>query len=97
MRVVTVQKNRILPIAISVIGLLGVVVGGVFRSPAGMVCGVMLSVVGWLTWITQDVTHRLIVETSNGEREALSSIDLDFVERVAHSVRETMGAAAGVR
>lgn len=92
-RVVTVQKNRILPIAISVIGLIGALVGGLFRSPAGIVCGVMLIVVGWLTWATQDVTHRLIVETGNGEREALSSIDLAFVERVAHTVRETMAAA----
>lgn len=92
-RVVTVQKNRTLCIAISVIGLIGAVVGGVFRSPVGIVCGVMLIVVGWLTWLTQDVTHRLIVETSSGEREALSSIDLEFVERVAHTVRETMATA----
>jgi Family of unknown function (DUF6232) len=95
-RVVTVQKNRPLPIAISVAGLIGSVVGGVFRSPVGIVCGVMLIVVGWLTWITQDVTHRLIVETSSGEREALSSIDLEFVERVALAVRETMAAAPAV-
>ena len=92
-RVVTVQKNRILPVTISVIGLIGAAVGGVFRSPVAIVCGVMLIVVGWLTWATQDVTHRLIVETSSGEREALSSIDLEFVERVAHTVRETMAAA----
>jgi hypothetical protein len=50
-------------------------------------------VVGWLTWITQDVTHRLMVQTSSGEREALSSIDLEFVEQVAQTVRETMGVA----
>jgi hypothetical protein len=95
-RVVTVQKNRPLPIAISVAGLIGGVVGGVFRSPVGIVCGVMLIVVGWLTWLTQDVTHRLIVETSSGEREALSSIDLEFVERVALAVRETMAAVSAV-
>ena len=92
-RVVTVQKNKVLPVGISVIGLIGAIVGGVFRSPVGIVCGVMLAVVGWLTWITQDVTHRLIVETSSGEREALLSIDLEFVERVAQTVRETMGVA----
>jgi hypothetical protein len=92
-RVVTVQKNRILPIAISVIGLIGAIVGGVFRSSAGIVCGVMLTVVGWLTWATQDVTHRLMVETSSGEREALSSIDLEFVERVAQTVRQALAAA----
>jgi Family of unknown function (DUF6232) len=92
-RVVTVQKNRILPLAISVIGLIGAMAGGLLRSPVWIVCGVMLIVVGWLTWATQDVTHRLIVETSNGEREALSSIELEFVERVAHAVRESMAAA----
>jgi hypothetical protein len=92
-RVVTVQKNKVLPIGISVIGLIGAIVGGVFRSSAGIVCGVMLVVVGWLTWLTQDVTHRLIVETSTGEREALSSIDLEFVERVAQTVREALAAA----
>jgi hypothetical protein len=53
----------------------------------------MLVVVGWLTWLTQDVTHRLIVETSTGEREALSSIDLEFVERGAQTVREALAAA----
>jgi hypothetical protein len=88
-----VQKNKVLPIGISVIGLIGAIVGGVFRSSAGIVCGVMLVVVGWLTWLTQDVTHRLIVETSTGEREALSSIDLEFVERVAQTVREALAAA----
>ena len=92
-RVVTVQKNKVLPVGISVIGLLGAIVGGVFRSPVGIVCGVMLAVVGWLTWSTQDVTHRLIVETSSGEREALSSIDLEFVERVAQTVRDTIASA----
>ena len=92
-RVVTVQKNKVLPIAISVIGLVGAIVGGMFRSSAGIVCGVMLAVVGWLTWSTQDVTHRLIVETSSGEREALSSIDLEFVERVAQTVRDTIASA----
>ena len=91
-RVVTIQKNKILPVAISVIGLVAAIAGGVFRSSVGIVCGIMLVVVGWLTWITQDVTHRLMVQTSSGEREALSSIDLEFVERVAQTVRETMAA-----
>jgi hypothetical protein len=92
-RVITVQKNKFLPVAISLIGLVGAIVGGVFRSPVGIVCGIMLIVVGWLTWITQDVTHRLMVETASGEREALSSVDLDFVERVAQTVRDTLAAA----
>jgi hypothetical protein len=91
-RVVTVPRNRWLPILISVLGLAGAVVGGVFRSPAGMVCGAMLVVVGWLTWISQDVTHRLLVQSDGAEREALSSLDLDFVERVAQTVRDALAA-----
>jgi hypothetical protein len=91
-RVVTVPRNRSLPIVISVVGAAGTVVGGVFRSPAGIVCGLMLVVVGWLTWISQDVTHRLIVQSGSGEREALSSLDLDFVERVAQTVRDAVEA-----
>jgi hypothetical protein len=91
-RVVTVPRNRSLPIVISVVGAAGTVVGGVFRSPAGIVCGLMLVVVGWLTWISQDVTHRLIVQSGSGEREALSSLDLDFVERVAQTVRNAVEA-----
>jgi len=93
-KVVTVQKNKVLPITISVVGLVGAIVGGVLRAPVGIVCGVMLAVVGWLTWATQDVTHRLMVQTANGEREALSSVDRDFVERVGAAVNEAKSAAA---
>ncbi|CAB3673627.1 DUF6232 family protein [Paraburkholderia rhynchosiae] len=93
-QVVTVQKNKVLPITISVLGLVGAIVGGLLRSPAGMVCGAMLIVVGWLTWVTQDITHRLMVQTANGEREALSSVDREFVERVGAAVNEAKGAAA---
>jgi hypothetical protein len=91
-RVVTVPKNRWLPILIAVLGVAGAIVGGVFRSPAGIVCGAMLVVVGWITWISQDVTHRLIVQSGGGEREALSSLDLAFVERVAQTVRDAVAA-----
>lgn len=93
-QVVTVPKNKILPRIISSIGLIGAIVGGVFRSPVGMVCGVMLIVVGWLTWATQDVTHRLIVQTATGEREALMSTDREFVERVSAAVHEAKAAPA---
>ncbi|MFP3549991.1 DUF6232 family protein [Paraburkholderia sp. SIMBA_049] len=92
-RVVTVQKNKLVPWAISLIGAVAAVVGGVFASPVGVVAGVMLIVVGWLTWITQDVTHRLMVQTAGSEREALSSIDLTFVERVAQTVRDALASA----
>jgi hypothetical protein len=93
-QVVTVPKNKALPRAISLLGLVGVIVGGILRSPAGLVCGTMLAVVGWLTWATQDITHRLMVQTANGLREALMSTDREFVERVAAAVHEAKAAAA---
>ncbi|HYS64195.1 MAG TPA: DUF6232 family protein [Paraburkholderia sp.] len=93
-QVVTVQKNKVLPRTISLIGFVGAIVGGILHSPAGMVCGTMLVVVGWLTWATQDITHRLMVQTANGEREALSSTDREFVERVGAAVHEAQAATA---
>lgn len=95
-QVVTVPKNKVLPYVISGLGLIGGIVGAVFRSPSGMVCGTMLVVVGWLTWATQDVTHRLMVQTAAGVREALMSTDREFVERVAAAVHEAKAAAARV-
>ena len=91
-RVETVQKNRTVPLVISLAGLAGAIVGGAFGSAAGLVCGVMLIVVGALSWFTQDITHRLIVETANGDREALSSIERDFVERVEQMVLQAKAA-----
>ncbi|MCP2088489.1 UNVERIFIED_ORG: hypothetical protein J2Y81_004576 [Paraburkholderia sediminicola] len=96
-QVVTVQKNKALPRAISLLGLVGAVVGGILRSPVGMVCGTMLVVVGWLTWATQDITHRLMVQTANGLREALMSTDREFVERVAAAVHEAKSVAVAPR
>ncbi|RKF46697.1 DUF6232 family protein [Paraburkholderia fungorum] len=93
-QVVTVQKNKVLPYTISLLGLVGAIVGGILRSPVGMVCGTMLIVVGWLTWATQDITHRLMVQTGNGLREALMSTDREFVERVAAAVHEAQTTAA---
>lgn len=93
-RVVTVPKNKVLPLTISLLGLAGAIVGAILRSPVGMVCGTMLVVVGWLTWLTQDVTHRLMVRTADGDREALSSTDRDFVERVGAAVSEAKATAA---
>jgi len=93
-QVVTVQKNKAVPIVISVAGLIGAIAGGVLHSPAGLVCGIMLIVVGWLTWVTQDITHRLMVKTADGEREALTSTDREFVERVSAAVQQAKTAAA---
>ena len=93
-QVVTVQKNRVIPLTISLLGLVGAIVGAILRSPVGIVCGIMLVVVGWLTWVTQDITHRLMVQTTNGDREALMSTDREFVERVGAAVHEAKAAAA---
>jgi len=73
-RVVTVQKNRIVPLVISLAGLAGAIAGGILGSSAGLVCG------------------RLIVETFDGEREALSSTDREFVERVGQVVLRAKAA-----
>jgi len=91
-RVETVQKNKVVPLVISLAGLAGAIAGGAFGSAAGLVCGVMLIVVGVLSWFTQDITHRLIVETANGDREALSSIEREFVVRVEHTVLQARTA-----
>ncbi|MEC4511684.1 DUF6232 family protein, partial [Klebsiella pneumoniae] len=50
-------------------------------------------VVGGLAWTTQDVTHRLIVATAAGDREAVSSTDADFVARVERAVKDALAAA----
>jgi hypothetical protein len=91
--VVTVHKNKLVPVGISLSGVAIAIAGGVFGSSAALVAGVMLVVVGYLAWTTQDVTHRLIVGMPDGKREALSSVDLDFVERVAGVVRDARDAA----
>lgn len=91
-RAVTVQRNRAVPVALSVAGVALAIVGGVYGSAAGLVCGAMLAVVGWLTWMSQDVTHRLIVVVGGESREALTSLDRTFVERVEQAVRLALAA-----
>ncbi|MBU9338534.1 DUF6232 family protein [Burkholderia multivorans] len=95
--VVKVPKNRLVPSLISLIGVVTAIAGGVASSSAALVVGVMLVVVGYLAWTTQDVTYRLMVQMPDGKREALSSVDAEFVERVAQAVRaaRTTTAAAG--
>ena len=44
------RRSRVVPIAISLVGAAGAVVGGVLGSAAGLACGVMVIVVGWLAW-----------------------------------------------
>lgn len=91
--VLTLRKNKIVPVAISLSGLVAAIAGGVFGSSAVLVAGVMLVVVGYLAWTTQDVTHYLMIEMPDGKREALSSVDLAFVERVADVLRTARASA----
>jgi len=90
--VVKIPKNRLVPSLISLIGAAAAVAGGIAGSSAALVVGVMLAVVGYLAWATQDVTYRLMVEMPDGKREALSSVDVEFVERVAQVVRDAQAA-----
>jgi hypothetical protein len=93
-RILTVQKNKALPFTLSLIGLAGAVAGGIFRSGAGLTLGIMMIVVGVLAWYTQDITHRLIVDTVNGKREALSSPDLEFVRHVDQVLQQAIANLA---
>ncbi|EAY66222.1 hypothetical protein BCPG_04603 [Burkholderia cenocepacia PC184] len=92
--VVKIPKNRLVPSLISLIGAAIAVAGGIGASSAALVVGVMLVVVGYLAWATQDITYRLMVEMPDGKREALSSVDAEFVERVAQVVRDAQSATA---
>lgn len=90
----TVRKNKLVPCAISLTGAAAAIAGGALGSSAPLVAGVMLVVVGYLAWTTQDVTHRLIVDMPDGKREAIMSVDREFVERVAHAVDAARAAGA---
>jgi len=90
--VVKIPKNRLVPSLISLIGAAAAIAGGIAGSSAVLVVGVMLAVVGYLAWATQDITYRLMVEMPDGKREALSSVDAEFVERVAQVVRDAQAA-----
>ncbi|RDU98694.1 DUF6232 family protein [Trinickia dinghuensis] len=88
-RVETIQKNRILPLSLSLSGLAVAIGGGISVSGAAMTIGVMLLVVGYLAWTTQDIKHRLMVRTQGGDREALISPDLEFVKRVEQALQNS--------
>ena len=94
-RIVTVHKNRIVPVAISLTGLALAVFGTLRGAAVATVPGIMLVVVGWLAWRTQDITHRLMIGTESGEREALTSPDLEFVQRVDATLQRALTSAAG--
>lgn len=91
-RTETIQKNRIVPLCLSLPGAAVAVGGGIAGSGAALTIGVMLIVVGYLAWSTQDIKHRLMVTTQCGDREAISSPDRDFVERVDQALQGALTA-----
>jgi len=93
-RVVIIRKNKAFPAAISILGAAVGAVGALYRSGAALGLGVMLVVVGGLAWRWQDVRHQLVVKTPQGEREAVSSPDLDFLARVEQAVRAALENSA---
>ncbi|CAB3791164.1 hypothetical protein LMG28688_03252 [Paraburkholderia caffeinitolerans] len=94
MRIVFGQRKRTVPIALALIGVALAAVGGAYGSGAGLGCGVMLVVVGWLAWIWQDAKHQLIVVTGGESREAVWSADIVFLERVEQAVRAAKATSA---
>lgn len=94
LRVVTVHRNKVLPLTVSLVGFGVAIAGGIYGSGAALALGVMLVVVGALAWFTQDVTHRLMVATAGGEREALMTPERAFAERVEQAVRDALARDA---
>ncbi|MDR5856818.1 DUF6232 family protein [Caballeronia sp. LZ062] len=89
-RVVKIERKKPLPIVIALIGLAGLASGIVTGSGAALVLGAMIVVVGYLSWITQDVVYQLMVTTPDGEREVLITKDQEFADRVAALVGEAV-------
>ena len=93
-RVVMIPRQKPLPVVIALIGLAGLVAGIVTGSGAALVIGAMIIVVGYLTWITQDVIYQLMVATPEGEREVLITKDQEFADKVAALVGEAVAKHA---
>jgi hypothetical protein len=87
-----VPRQKPLPIALGVIGLIAAVAGGIFGSGPALLLGVMIAAVGYLSWITQDVIYRMYVSVPDGEREVFTTKDEEFAQRVAVLVREAVAA-----
>ncbi|HTR11031.1 MAG TPA: DUF6232 family protein [Paraburkholderia sp.] len=91
-RIVIGRRNRVVPTLISLAGVTLAAVGGAFGSAVALACGVMFVVVGWLAWIWQEAIHRFYVVTGGEPREALSSLDRAFLDRVEQAVRAARAA-----
>lgn len=93
-RVIRIPRQKPLPVIIALIGLAGLGAGIVTGSGAALVLGVMTVVVGYLTWITQDVIFQLMVATPEGEREVLITKDQEFADKVAALVGDAVAKHA---
>jgi hypothetical protein len=93
-RVVTIERKPMLPILFALIGLIVLGAGIMTGAGASLVLGVMIVVVGYLTWITQDVVYQLMADTPDGEREVLLTKDREFADRVAALVTEAVAKHA---
>ncbi|MDR5735192.1 DUF6232 family protein [Caballeronia sp. LZ025] len=93
-RVVKIERKKPLPVGLAVIGVVMLGVGIATGAGAALVLGVMIAVVGYLSWITQDVIYQLMVSTSDGEREVLITKDQEFADRVAALVGEAVAKHA---
>ncbi|MDR5762066.1 DUF6232 family protein [Caballeronia sp. LZ035] len=93
-RVVMIPRQKPLPLILALIGLVMLGAGIFTGSGATLVLGIMLVVVGYLTWITQDVIYQLMVATPDGEREVLITKDQAFADKVAALVAEAVAKHA---
>ncbi len=88
--VVKVERKKPLPVGLAIIGLIGLGAGIATGSGAALMLGLMIVVVGYLSWITQDVIYQLMVETPDGEREVLITKDQEWADKVAALVGDAV-------
>ncbi|KMZ12483.1 hypothetical protein BHUM_03843 [Candidatus Burkholderia humilis] len=96
-RAVRIERKKPVPVVLALIGLAVLVAGIVTCAGAALVLGVMIIVVGYLSWITQDVIFQLMVDTPDGEREMLITKDKEFADKVAALVAETVTKHAATK
>ena len=92
-----IPRQKSVPVAVSVIGVIVAIVGGVLGSGPALVLGIMIAVVGYLSWITQDVIYRMYVTMPDGEREVFTTKDDEFAQRVATLVNEAVVVQAAAQ
>jgi hypothetical protein len=92
-----VPKQKPLPIAVGVIGIIVAATGGILGSGPALLLGIMVAAVGYLSWITQDVIYRMYVTVPDGEREVFTTKDEEFAQRVAALVNEAVAVQAAAK